>query len=212
MAMPSVEPSPSLPEDGPALSAKSVSTFPEDWEDDEHVTHCKTCNKSFGLINRKHHCRNCGSIFCGDCTKNRTTIKEKNYKEPVRVCGRCFFTLTKDPYRQMSPNLQLKAQITAMEEVSQALSQENRQLRALVENLQNIVGEQNLVIERLWKQDQLNRREIKTYKQTLTVQGGIGARVASITAPSQETISTWTSKIGRLPPAGQLGSEVMESL
>jgi len=133
--------------------------YPEDWEQDDDVSNCKTCNKPFGLLNRKHHCRSCGCIFCADCTKNRSVIKEKSYHEPVRVCGRCYFSLNKDPYQKMSPNLQLKTQVSALEEVSQALTRENAQLRALVENLQKIVSEQNIAIERLWKQDQLNQKE-----------------------------------------------------
>ncbi len=37
--------------------------------------------------------RNCGLIFCSDCTKYRSTILAKSYPTPVRVCGRCFFAL-----------------------------------------------------------------------------------------------------------------------
>jgi len=75
-----------------------------------------------------------------------------------------FFSLTKDPYGKMSPNLQLKTQVSALEEVSQALTRENQQLRSLVENLQKIVSEQNVAIERLWKQDQLNQKENEELK------------------------------------------------
>lgn len=38
------------------------------WIDDNMVTACYCCKAEFGyLFNRKHHCRNCGNIFCHKC-------------------------------------------------------------------------------------------------------------------------------------------------
>lgn len=68
--------------------------MPENWEEDEYTLQCNNCNQKFSFITRKHHCRNCGSIFCDDCTKNRISIPEKNYLENVRVCDRCYFSLS----------------------------------------------------------------------------------------------------------------------
>lgn len=41
------------------------------WEDDRAVKTCPYCENSFTLINRKHHCRLCGKIVCGNarCSK-----------------------------------------------------------------------------------------------------------------------------------------------
>jgi hypothetical protein len=39
------------------------------WILDPSVYECYSCNLEFGLINRKHHCRLCGRIFCYECSK-----------------------------------------------------------------------------------------------------------------------------------------------
>jgi hypothetical protein len=48
------------------------------------------CNKAqFTVINRRHHCRNCVLIICGNCSKNKFLIPSQSSK-PVRVCDTCF--------------------------------------------------------------------------------------------------------------------------
>lgn len=44
------------------------------WIDDRAVSNCHECNVAFGLLTRKHHCRNCGNIFCYNCTNHYITI------------------------------------------------------------------------------------------------------------------------------------------
>lgn len=41
------------------------------------------------MINRRHHCRNCGNVICGNCSKNKFLIPSQS-KTPVRVCDTCF--------------------------------------------------------------------------------------------------------------------------
>ncbi|XP_012288982.1 RUN and FYVE domain-containing protein 2 isoform X3 [Orussus abietinus] len=57
------------------------------WTKDRSITHCKGCNREFTLTRRKHHCRNCGKIFCNSCSEN--TIAMPNSAKPVRVCDEC---------------------------------------------------------------------------------------------------------------------------
>lgn len=149
-------------------SMNKVKKFiPEYWEDDNAVSFCKSCNKRFTMLLRKHHCRNCGLIYCSDCSKSRIQIKEKNYRVPVRVCSRCFFVLKKG--KDLSPNKQLKHQISAMEEVSQALMAENQHLRSLKENVDAIVARQSSIIEELWQQNQLHQKEIQALRIRLSI-------------------------------------------
>eukprot|EP01137_Pigoraptor_chileana_P028846 Opistho-2@13246 len=35
------------------------------WKDDSSVRACPECGSSFGLLNRRHHCRLCGGVVCG---------------------------------------------------------------------------------------------------------------------------------------------------
>ncbi|PSS24724.1 Vacuolar protein sorting-associated protein [Actinidia chinensis var. chinensis] len=52
------------------------------------ATHCQGCSSQFTLINRKHHCRRCGGIFCSSCTQHRMVLRGQG-DSPVRVCEPC---------------------------------------------------------------------------------------------------------------------------
>ncbi len=54
---------------------------------------CLTCNSSecdiiFNFLNRKHHCRKCGLIFCDKCWGNLSYVKP--YDKKVPVCYTCY--------------------------------------------------------------------------------------------------------------------------
>lgn len=54
------------------------------------MSKCMHCEKTaFTILNRRHHCRNCGSVVCGNCSKNKFLIPSQS-KTPVRVCDTCF--------------------------------------------------------------------------------------------------------------------------
>ncbi|XP_053319303.1 RUN and FYVE domain-containing protein 1 [Spea bombifrons] len=57
------------------------------WLKDDEATGCKQCNKEFSISRRKHHCRNCGDIFCNTCSSNELSLP--SYPKPVRVCDTC---------------------------------------------------------------------------------------------------------------------------
>lgn len=62
------------------------------WESDNDVAACNGCDKQFSLKIRKHHCRNCGLIYCSDCTAKSAPLTSS--KKPVRVCDKCFDEVT----------------------------------------------------------------------------------------------------------------------
>jgi len=60
---------------------------PVQWVDDSLRQACAACQADFSwLTNRRHHCRQCGDVFCGACTTKRLLIS----MEPARVCDGCY--------------------------------------------------------------------------------------------------------------------------
>ncbi|KAM9795511.1 RUN and FYVE domain-containing protein 1 [Neosynchiropus ocellatus] len=57
------------------------------WLKDDEATQCKQCQKEFSIARRKHHCRNCGDIYCSNCSSNELALP--SYPRPVRVCDMC---------------------------------------------------------------------------------------------------------------------------
>jgi hypothetical protein len=45
------------------------------WAPDKDSKACTLCNTDFTVIRRRHHCRKCGTLCCGDCSKARIDIK-----------------------------------------------------------------------------------------------------------------------------------------
>ena len=102
----------------PTFQVDLVKQSGRKWADDAEVTNCIACQSgtldakflaitfsvllyndicfeilfsyilAFSITNRKHHCRNCGQIFCSDCSSKQATME--NYKKPQRVCESCF--------------------------------------------------------------------------------------------------------------------------
>eukprot|EP01103_Thecamoeba_quadrilineata_P013377 TRINITY_DN3700_c0_g1_i2.p1 TRINITY_DN3700_c0_g1~~TRINITY_DN3700_c0_g1_i2.p1 ORF type:complete len:158 (-),score=27.15 TRINITY_DN3700_c0_g1_i2:71-544(-) len=69
---------------------------PPAWEADEQTSNCHLCQAQFSVIRRRHHCRNCGKIFCGNCSSNKLKLPQykTNSGRPERVCNSCFAKLS----------------------------------------------------------------------------------------------------------------------
>ncbi|KAF4385950.1 hypothetical protein G4B88_031085 [Cannabis sativa] len=52
------------------------------------ASHCQGCSAQFTFINRKHHCRRCGGLFCSSCTQQRMVLRGQG-DSPVRICEPC---------------------------------------------------------------------------------------------------------------------------
>ncbi|CAG9540343.1 unnamed protein product [Cercopithifilaria johnstoni] len=60
------------------------------WVPDNDCEQCTACGAQFTLVRRRHHCRNCGRIFCSRCSANSLPLPELGYDRKVRVCNLCF--------------------------------------------------------------------------------------------------------------------------
>lgn len=79
-----------------ALARESVGLDPQTrdaearalWVPDSKVNQCMVsgCGLKFSLVNRKHHCRNCGKVVCGPCSASKAIL---NQTKPERVCKVC---------------------------------------------------------------------------------------------------------------------------
>ena len=60
------------------------------WVPDEHAQNCYNCGSKFiSLLNRKHHCRVCGNIFCKSCLESFWEITIYEEKKELKVCSYC---------------------------------------------------------------------------------------------------------------------------
>lgn len=55
------------------------------WEKDEEISYCNKCRQEFTLFIRKHHCRNCGKIFCYKCINHIQNTNKTRYI----LCNKC---------------------------------------------------------------------------------------------------------------------------
>jgi len=76
------------------------STDPPLWVSDNDIKSCFKCEAPFTVMNRRHHCRHCGYIFCGNCTTKKIEIARLRFTEPVRVCDECFIALQTAEYEE----------------------------------------------------------------------------------------------------------------
>lgn len=65
------------------------------WTPDKFSTHCSACSKEFTVTRRKHHCRQCGQIFCGSCSEYVAILPSDPSGKAVRVCNSCFNNLSR---------------------------------------------------------------------------------------------------------------------
>lgn len=47
----------------------------------------------FSIYERRHHCRNCGLVFCNKCSRFESEISRLRLLKPVRVCQSCYTQL-----------------------------------------------------------------------------------------------------------------------
>ncbi|KAF4391394.1 hypothetical protein F8388_008005 [Cannabis sativa] len=72
-----------------------IEADPPIWLVDSAASACMLCGVRFHpIMCSRHHCRFCGGIFCGECSKGRSLMPAKfRTADPQRVCDVCFVRL-----------------------------------------------------------------------------------------------------------------------
>eukprot|EP00698_Gefionella_okellyi_P000936 TRINITY_DN10814_c0_g1_i2.p1 TRINITY_DN10814_c0_g1~~TRINITY_DN10814_c0_g1_i2.p1 ORF type:complete len:375 (+),score=43.01 TRINITY_DN10814_c0_g1_i2:292-1416(+) len=72
------------------MAAKSV------WVKDSEAVVCMSCQSKFSVMRRRHHCRNCGNIFCSQCSSRTFACPQVGggLSSPQRVCDDCYSLLS----------------------------------------------------------------------------------------------------------------------
>lgn len=71
------------------------------WVPDHMASHCFNCDNEFWIAKRRHHCRNCGNVYCKDCCHLKLPIPEQQLYDPVLVCNSCFDLLLESRTREL---------------------------------------------------------------------------------------------------------------
>ncbi|XP_019855450.1 PREDICTED: nascent polypeptide-associated complex subunit alpha, muscle-specific form-like isoform X2 [Amphimedon queenslandica] len=90
--------------DGGVTDSKDLGSLAPPWLPDSSVSMCQLCSIHFTVTRRRHHCRACGMIFCGECSSYMVPLPYKNNKMS-RVCQTCYNTLseTTDDVTDLKP-------------------------------------------------------------------------------------------------------------
>ncbi|KAG6878338.1 hypothetical protein C0993_008516 [Termitomyces sp. T159_Od127] len=134
-------PLPSLTHSSPSSSASSIHSVPERpnehlavllprhlWKADSAASKCDNfyCSVVFTFLERRHHCRKCGGVFCAACSSRSTLLLDTSnlaflhpprniplasYASPIsplhssRVCYDCWDQIHGNPARPRTPDL-----------------------------------------------------------------------------------------------------------
>lgn len=95
---------PSLRFNSSAFITKTMSGHRDGavWQSDEEVSSCFLCHSKYTFFNRRHHCRKCGRVVCGNCSDqqieyfpNTSVVGPGNHHsrldlfETYRTCDEC---------------------------------------------------------------------------------------------------------------------------
>uniref|UniRef100_A0A3B5QUE5 phosphatidylinositol-3,5-bisphosphate 3-phosphatase n=1 Tax=Xiphophorus maculatus TaxID=8083 RepID=A0A3B5QUE5_XIPMA len=83
------------------------------WVPDHMASHCFNCDCEFWIAKRRHHCRNCGNVFCKDCCHLKLPIPDQQLYDPVLVCNTCHDHLLESRTREIRSQQLKKAIATA---------------------------------------------------------------------------------------------------
>ncbi|XP_039490969.1 lateral signaling target protein 2 homolog [Drosophila santomea] len=73
-----------------SATSTSATLSPPAWIPDGKAPRCMACQTPFTAFRRRHHCRNCGGVFCGVCSNASAPLPKYGLTKAVRVCRDCY--------------------------------------------------------------------------------------------------------------------------
>ncbi|XP_034660446.1 lateral signaling target protein 2 homolog isoform X2 [Drosophila subobscura] len=73
-----------------AAATAAATLAPPAWIPDGKAPRCMACQTPFTAFRRRHHCRNCGGVFCGVCSNATAPLPKYGLTKAVRVCRDCY--------------------------------------------------------------------------------------------------------------------------
>jgi len=68
----------------PINSDISSPRLSSQWTSDSQSKYCNACQSPFdAFLNRKHHCRLCGLVFCNNCSNTRSLIPPRKVRVSI---------------------------------------------------------------------------------------------------------------------------------
>ncbi|XP_054474594.1 pleckstrin homology domain-containing family F member 1 [Anoplopoma fimbria] len=77
-----------------SAGCRPVYDFAKTWIPDQASAVCMRCADKFTVTQRRHHCRKCGFVVCGACSKKRAVIPHIHPTKCLRVCNMCHLSLS----------------------------------------------------------------------------------------------------------------------
>lgn len=105
----------------PTVSSEPLPTDKEKWLDDDLSPGCLLCASNFTMTSRRHHCRRCGLLVCGNCSHHKFTAP--NEPKPQRACDPCYSILR---YRVLHPKPIAKAVEPSADDASLRLEKQRQ--------------------------------------------------------------------------------------
>ncbi|OQS06222.1 hypothetical protein THRCLA_01723 [Thraustotheca clavata] len=67
-----------------------IPILPRDqWVDDRSRKECRVCMQTFTIVRARHHCRACGEVVCGNCSRKWSVPVKNNGELLTRLCTPC---------------------------------------------------------------------------------------------------------------------------
>ncbi|ELU06337.1 hypothetical protein CAPTEDRAFT_224846 [Capitella teleta] len=78
------------------------------WVHNSQVSMCMLCARAFTAFRKKHHCRACGRVLCGQCSLHTARLEFDDMREH-RVCDECYLALTDNAMKTVLSGQHFKA-------------------------------------------------------------------------------------------------------